>query len=434
MQSDLQRGVDWRALFAHKGFPWLFAAMFISLFGSGMNFHGVTWYVQTLTGSSVQVAMLVVLVTLPGLVVPPFGGVLIDRVDRRYLTMTLDVVRGVIVLSVAALAYQGHAKLIHIYVMVLLLGVGFSIYWSTLNALVQEVAPEGLHLGANAATLISVQTGMMAAGALVGFVYQRAGIAGILGIDGLTYFGSALCLWRLRQGYQRPRKHLHLPSQNPAAGEDEAETVLPPIVEPGVVLGFVRDLQEGLRYLRTQPRVMAAGTTYAFMMAGVLSANVLLVVLALRVIHTGPVGYGYLELGWGVGAATGGAITGWVTRRYKIATVLITAMVVLSVGHAVLPLVHWLALGVLMQALFGASRALGGVLTQSSLMTTVPHALMGRVQSAFSVISTLLQVVMSLILGLLAEHSSLPLAFGALALLYGGAVFAAVRAGRQANT
>jgi len=50
---------------------------------------------------------------------------------------------------------------------------------------------------------------MLFAGAFVGFIYNRAGIAGILGIDGLTYFVSRLVpLPHAQRLYLRPRDHL----------------------------------------------------------------------------------------------------------------------------------------------------------------------------------------------------------------------------------
>ncbi len=425
-------GVDWKALFRLTGFRYYFAGMFISLFGTGMNFAGVTWYILAETNSTVKVSLITILVTLPGLVVPPFGGVLIDRVDRRWLGIGLDLGRAGIVLAAAALAWSGRIALWQVYLMMLLLGVGFAIYWSTTNALVQEVIPAGQLVGANAAVLIAVQGGMMAAGALVGFVFERAGLAGILGIDGATYLISAVCLLRLRRGYFPPHKSFGVPAVTPsptieAPPEMTEPGVLPPIVEPGLVMGLFADIKEGLRYLRTQPRVRAIGLTYAFMMAGVLSANVLVVALARDIVHAGARGYGYIESGWAVGAVAGGLAAGAVTRRRPLA-VLVAALAILAVGHALLPYVAFLAAAVTMQALFGACRALGGVLTQSSIMSLVPRRLMGRTQSTFSVISTLLQVSMSFTLGWLGQHAGLPVAFGVLGLLYSGAVVAALRA------
>src|SRR5271169_4329796 len=206
MTSKAQPTTGWRSLFRVPGFPYFFVAMLISLFGTGMNFAGVTWYVLGATHSTVKVSLIVILVTLPGLVVPPFGGVLIDRVDRRYLGITIDAARAVLVLGTAALAFLGRLAIWELYSMVLLLGVGFAIYWSTTNALIQELVPRDKLITANATVLIAVQGGMAAAGALVGFIYERAGLAGILGIDGTTYLISAICLLLLRHGYCAPRE------------------------------------------------------------------------------------------------------------------------------------------------------------------------------------------------------------------------------------
>jgi MFS family permease len=422
------RGVDWKALVGRRSFRYFFAAMFISLFGTGMNFAGVTWYTLAATNSTVKVSLIVILVTLPGLVVPPFGGVLIDRVDRRYLGMALDLGRATIVLATAALAYFGQIALWQIYLMVLLLGMGFAIYWSTTNALVQEIIPREQLIGANAAVLIAVQGGMMAAGAFVGFVYERAGLAGILGIDGATYLVSAFCLLRLRRGYFPPHAHVEAPPPTIEAPPEVVEpAVIPPIVEPGMGVGMLADIKEGLGYLRTQPRVLALGLTFACMMAGVLSGNVLVVALARNLLHAGARGFGFLEAGWAVGAIAGGLAAGALARHRPL-MVLIAALAILAAGHAMFPYARLLAIAVAMNAVFGGCRALGGVLTQSSIMATVPRRLMGRTQSAFSVISTLLQIGMSFSLGWLTQHINLRVAFLVLGVLYGIAVAAAMRA------
>jgi MFS family permease len=89
--------------------------------------------------------------------------------------------------------------------------------------------------------------------------------------------------------------------------------------------------------------------------------------------------------------------------------------------------VRILALAVAMNALFGVCRALGGVLTQTSIMAVVPRHLMGRTQSAFSVIGTILQVGMSFALGWFAQHVALSIAFLILGAIYGGGAIAALR-------
>jgi DHA3 family macrolide efflux protein-like MFS transporter len=430
MEIGRRSNVNWRDLFSQRGFRYFFVGVFVSIAGSGLNFAGVCWFVLTKTNSTVQVSLLLILLTLPGLVVPFAGGVLIDRLDRRYLGMAIDLVRGAGVAGVAALVYFGHGGLATIYAMEVMLGIGAAVFWSNINALVQEVIPRGQLVAANSAVMIAVQGGVAVSGAFVGFVYDRAGIAGILALDAATYFVAVYCLFRLRRGYFAPhsyrREELPEPLEVPLAAAEE--TALPPLVEPGLGPGFFAELKEGFAYLRRQPKVLAIGTTYACMIAGVLSGNVLVVALTKDILNAGAWGYGLMESGWAVGAVAGGLATAWLARRFRPATVLLAALAMLALGHALFPYVRWLSFAVVMNAVFGASRALGGVLTQSALMTAVPRRLMGRTQSAFAFLSTILQVAMSFALGWLAQRINLAVAFLLLGIIYGAAAAAAYRA------
>ena len=421
MASPSRSEPQWKALFSNPGFPFFFAGMFVSLFGTGMNFAGVTLYVLAKTHSTVQVSITVILLTLPRLVIPPIGGVLTDRVDRRYLCILLDLGRAAIVLGAAFLAWQGHLELWQLYGMVLLLGVGFAVYWSSSLALLQELIPPQQLVTANSAALIAVQGGMLAAGGLVGLVYERAGLAGILAIDGTTYVLSAICFYLLRRGYFAPQSS----ASHGLFGPTDLESQ---VVESYVVgeSSVLEDIHEGLNYLRCQPAVLALGLTYACMMAGVISANVLVVALANNLLHVGARGYGFIESGWAFGAVVGGFAAAPLSRRRPV-QVLVASLFLLAVGHALFPYAGSLVLAMAMNVVFGGCRAIGAVLTQSSILASVPNRLMGRTQSAFAFMATVLQVVMSFALGWLAEHSSLQLAFLLLGAIYGVAVLAALR-------
>ena len=82
----------------------------------------------------------------------------------------------------------------------------------------------------------------------------------------------------------------------------------------------------------------------------------------------------------------------------------------------------------MMQILFGFCRALGGVVAQSSLMTIVPRHFMGRTQSAMAILTTVIQLSMSIALGWVAERAGLIAGYALLVLLYTGATVSAIRA------
>ena len=429
--------VDWNLIWAQRGFRYFFAAMFVSLFGSGMNFVAVSWYILAATHSTVKVSLQVIVVTLPGLLVPFFGGVLIDRLDRRYLGVLLDLARGVAVLGTAFIAWRGHLELWHLYAMTLVTGMGSAMYWSTVNALVQEVIPQSQFTGANAAVLIGVQSGMLMAGSCVGFLYDSTGIAGILAIDGATYFVSAFCLYRMRRGYVSPRQHLRRSREYSENTEATAEALEsgenPEVAEAGLSLAMYADLKEGFAYLKLQPLVRALGITHSTVMAGVVSANVVLVALANDILHAGARGLGFLEAGWAIGAITGGLIASQLPDKVRMA-LYVAAVAVLSVGHMTTPFVAFLVGAVLLQFVFGFCRALGGVVAQSSLMTIVPRHFMGRTQSAMAILGTVIQLLMSFALGIVAERAGIVAGYALLAGLYGIATLFAIRARQLRQT
>lgn len=433
MATAVNTTVDWKLIWAQRGFRYFFVAMFVSLFGSGMNFVGVSWFIMAATHSTVKVSLQVIVVTLPGLLVPFLGGVLIDRFDRRYLGMALDLVRGFFVLATAYIAWTGHVQLWHLYVMTLITGMGSAMYWATVNSLVQEVIPASQFTGANAAVLIGVQSGMLIAGACVGFLYDRAGIGGILFIDGLTYFVSAFCLYQVRRGYVSPRASQKRSREYNEATEVAAEALEtvenPEVAEAGLSLAVYADLKEGFAYLKHQPLVRALGITHSIMMAGVVSANVVLVALANDILHAGARGLGFLEMGWALGAITGGLIASQLPKTLRM-PLYVAACAGLAVGHMATPFVAFLVGAVALQIIFGFCRALGGVVAQSSLMSIVPRHFMGRTQSAMAIFTTCVQLAMSFSLGIVAQGVSIVAGYSLLALLYLGATVSSAKARR----
>jgi len=423
---------DWSVIWAQRGFRYFFFAMFISLFGSGMNFAGVSWYILAATHSTVKVSWQVIVAMAPGLLVPFVGGVLIDRFDRRYLGVILDFVRGIAVLGTAYIAWHGHLQLWHLYAITLVTGIGSAMYWANVNSLVQEVIPASQYTGANAAVLIGVQTGMLFAGAFVGFIYDRAGIAGILGIDGLTYFVSAWCLFHMRRGYVSPRHHLaKYPHEFSEATEVTSAALesgeIPDVAEAGLSLAVYSDIKEGFAYLKRQPIVRVLGITHSILMGGIVSANVLIVALASYILHSGPRAFGYLEAGWGLGAILGGLLASQLPQRLRL-TLYGLSLAGLAVGHVAMPFFTFVAAAVLFQVLFGFFRALSGVVAQATLMSIVPRHFMGRTQSAIAILTTILQILMSFALGWVSQQFSLITGFCLIALLYVGGTISAFRA------
>ncbi|HSS96544.1 MAG TPA: MFS transporter, partial [Terriglobales bacterium] len=120
-----------RTILQKPGLRYVFAANMVSMIGSGMNSTAVAWYILQTTHSEMALGTFAMLQTLPAMLLLPFTGVLIDREDRRRLVMMLDIIRAVIILVVAILAYMHRVKVWEVYAMNTLVAAGFWMFWPT---------------------------------------------------------------------------------------------------------------------------------------------------------------------------------------------------------------------------------------------------------------------------------------------------------------
>ena len=382
------------ALLKRRSYRVILTANFISMIGSGMNHAAIIWYVLEQTGSEKMVALLVSVITLPSLFFLPFSGVLIDRLDRRYTSMTLDVVRGVAVAAVALLALAGRVHIWHIYAMGVVLGLGAFMYWSNLAALTQEFVEHGDVVPLNALVMGGAHSGWALAGGVVGFLYQQFGLGGVLALDAASYAISTILMFTLRSG-----KHLVHHEGIPGATVTDASFSLQV---------FNRDFLGGIRYAFTHRRVLLLGLVSSLFTAGMMSQQVLTAPLNMKILKTGAVGFGYCNAGWSLGAILLSAYAGTSLRQGgKILTVLWMSLLLGGVACVASPFSGFLAVAVFCYFVMGAGRGIGGIGVSSELMREVPKPLMGRTQNVFTFAGIALQLVLTMGVGWLSERLSL---------------------------
>src|SRR6184192_1948785 len=267
-----------RAILQKRGLRYIFAANMISMLGSGMNAAAVAWYILQATHSKMALGLFAVLQTLPAMLMLPFTGVLIDREDRRRLVMWLDAVRAIVILTVAVLALTNRVKLWEVYLMNTLVAAGFWMFWPTITALIQELTPGKEFVHANTFLLAGVQGGWLIAGSIVGFVYDKIGLSGVLFIDFATYVLSFSCYLFVRRG-----KHVVKPHDS---GADKPT---------GMVARYFHELREGLDYVRGKPYIMLLGAAWALFLGAMLTQGVITAPLSERILHSGAIGYGWLN-------------------------------------------------------------------------------------------------------------------------------------------
>jgi MFS family permease len=393
-----------RSILQKRSLRFVFAANVISMLGSGMNSAAVAWTILQRTHSEMALGTFAALQTIPAMLMLPFTGVIIDREDRRRLVMWLDAGRAFVILAVMVLAFLHRVQVWELYLMNTLVAAGFWMFWPTITALIQELTPEGEFIKSNTFLLAGVQGGWLIAGALVGFVYEHIGLGGVLLIDVSTYVVSFSCYFAVRQGRHVIPRVVELRHDLEAA-----ETA---------VGRFLREMHEGLVFLREHRGVVFLGLSWALFLGAMMTGVVVTAPLSDRVFHAGATGYGWLNGGWGVGAFVSAlyapALIGKVGARWSIAI----SMLLLTLSMALAPFSAWLALAVVLYGLMGSARGVSGVAMNTSLMEQVPQHFMGRVQNSFYFFGTFLQVALGLGVGWIASRISLAAGFGVIAAVY----------------
>src|SRR6266849_2191230 len=400
-----------RSILQKKSLRFVFGANVVSMIGSGMNAAAVAWYILQATHSTIALGTFAVVQTLPAILLLPFTGVIIDREDRRRLVMMLDAVRAVIILAVSILAFAGKVKVWELYLMNTLVAAGFWMFWPTITALIQELTPGEEFVHANTFLLAGIQGGWLIAGSIVGFVYNHIGLGGVLLIDFSTYLASFLLYLGVRKG-----RHVV-----PRPAELRADIV----AAETAVERFVREMREGIDFLRGHRPVVMLGISWAFFLGAMLTGVVVTAPLSDNVFHAGAVGYGWLNAGWGTGAFFSALyaphLIAMVSARRSIAI----SMGLLAISMIVAPLSPWLAVAVAVYAIMGSARGVSGVAMNTSIMEQVPPHFMGRVQNTFYFAGTALQIVLGFLVGAVAQWN-LVAGFSIIGMVYAVAFVTAV--------
>ncbi|MES1243426.1 MAG: MFS transporter, partial [Acidobacteriota bacterium] len=167
-------------------FAWIWLGQVVSIFGSNLtNFALGVWVYKT-TGSATQFALISFVMSVPGLLVSPLVGALVDRWDRRFSMIFGDGADTLTKVVLALLIWSGGLEVWHIYAILALSSFFHAFQVPAFSASTALLVPKR-HLG-RASGLVQAGT----SGALIlaplsaGFLLDRIGFGGIIGIDLVT--------------------------------------------------------------------------------------------------------------------------------------------------------------------------------------------------------------------------------------------------------
>jgi len=347
----------------------------ISQLGDRIYSLALLWVVYQWTGSGLAVALVMIATTLPGVLVGPLAGGLADRWNRKWILVSADLFRAVMLLGMAWAAVVGLLSMPLLLVVSALLSVAAAFFNPTALALMPNLVRQSELTRANAMNQLSVNSSGVI-GPLVG-----SGLIALIGVP-LAFVADALSyLWSA--GFEAIMK--------------------PPPGPPPPQQSVWQDLREGWRAAASQPLVMGMLGPIVVVNFFFTALVVLVPVLAEGVYHSGAVGLGLLMSSYALGMLAGAVGLSALPLRLPRGVAVIGGT--FGVGLAFLAMASVLVLPVTMIGLFLVGVALNVVNINliSLYQQLIPDALRGKVFGLLTALSLSLQPIAYGVMGALVD-------------------------------
>lgn len=360
------------------GFRWLLASSWISNLGDGIAIAAGPLLVASQTRDAFLVALAALVQWLPPLLFGLYAGALSDRLDRRMIVVTVNVLRAVVLLVIAASIVTGAVSIAVLLVALFLLGTAEVFADNSSQTLLPMLVRRQDLALANARIQAGFITVNQLAGPPLGAALFAAGMAWpFIGQAILVALGAVLI----------------------------SRVALPPHSrDPTRSTPIRRDIAEGFRWVRHHAAVRTLVLTIFTFNITFGAAWSVLVLYATRQLGLGEIGFGLLTTVSAMGGLLGTLTYGWITRRVSLGNIMRIGLIIETLTHLGLALTTVPAVAMAIFFVFGAHAFVWGTTSVTVRQRAVPTVLQGRVGSVNTVGVFGGLVVGSAVGGLLAQR------------------------------
>jgi predicted MFS family arabinose efflux permease len=340
-------------------FRWLLASSWTTNLSDGIAIAAGPLLVASQTDEPLLVAMGAFLQWLPPLLFGLYAGALADRLDRRVVVMTVNVIRAAVLAVIAATILTDTVSIAVVLLALFALGTAEVFADNTTQTLLPMLVRRDDLAVANARIIAGFVTVNQLAGPPLGAALFALGmVVPFVGQALLVAFGA----WLIGR--------IVLPD---AARAIRRET-------------HVRhDIAEGVRWTRAHPAVRTLVLTIFSFNITFGAAWSVLVLYATQRLGLGEIGFGLLTTTMALGGLLGTVSYGWITRRVSLANLMRIGLIIETLTHLGLAVVTEATVAMAIFFVFGAHAFVWGTTSVTIRQRAVPNELQGRVGSVNSV-------------------------------------------------
>lgn len=174
-----------------KTFLIIWVGQFISLLGSGLTSFALSIWVLKHTQSVTQYTLTIVFAGLPGILIAPLAGALVDRWNRKWVLFWCSLGASLTVLVYASLLWSGQLQVWHVYCGVFFNSILQTFQWPAYIAAITMLVERKDYGRVNGMLEFGQAATSIAAPALAGALIYLIGIERILIIDFATFLVAA---------------------------------------------------------------------------------------------------------------------------------------------------------------------------------------------------------------------------------------------------
>jgi len=172
------------------------AGQLVSATGSALTEFAVPLWIYLRTGSLGKFALLAVCGLIPGLLVAPLAGAIVDRASRRRVMLLGDVAAGSVQLIFAILLWTGHLQIWGIYLVLAGLSLALTFQRLAYSSAVPQLVPKRYLGHANGVVQLSGGVAQVLVPLVAVGLLAAIGLPGILGLD-IASYAFAICVTSL---------------------------------------------------------------------------------------------------------------------------------------------------------------------------------------------------------------------------------------------
>jgi DHA3 family macrolide efflux protein-like MFS transporter len=350
---------SYRDILRTRNFLLLWTGQAISYIGDQFHFiaiMGLLLYEHNVSAS--EVGMLMVSLSAPSLIIGPLAGVYVDRWSRKQVMIVSDIIRGVLVILIPFTT-----ALWQIYVIMFLVSSVSRFFFPAYNSALPNIVAKEQLLVANSLSQTTFNASLVVGPAIGAFLIGWFGYTIIFFINGLSFFFSALMIFRINL----------IEEKKPVKG--------------GAKEVFTQ-MREGFSLIRASRPILFVVSIFSGIMFLIGGINVLLLVFIRDILHMEIIHLGALSGFQGGGMALGALAIGIVGGRFPRRSLMLVGTFLVGVFLALFGVNVYMLVSYGLMFLIGMSISVLNIPASTLLQEVVPDEIRGRI---FGVQGTLIQ-------------------------------------------